>query len=148
MKIVSINVMRIAIPFDAQRRAPKQKETTFNAASPSLRRMETLLIKISTDNGLCGWGEAFGHLANPVTEQALCTLVAPLFIGKALPDSPQAIAELMQQEEQALHAFGARCATRSPRWISRCGTRWGSASSNRSGSCSAPCSSALNATPA
>lgn len=106
MKIASIDVIRIAIPFDAQRRAPEQQETTFNAASPSLRQMETLLIKVSTDNGLCGWGEAFGHLANPITEQALCTLVAPLFLDKALPDSPQAIAALMQQAEQALHAFG------------------------------------------
>lgn len=106
MKIASIDVIRVAIPFDAQRQAPEQQETTFNAASSSLRRMETLLIKVSCDNGLCGWGEAFGHLANPVTEQALCTLIAPLFIGKSLPDSPQAIADLMQQAEQALHAFG------------------------------------------
>lgn len=106
MKIVSIDVIRVAIPFNAQRQAPRQQETTFNAASSSLRRMETLLVKISCDNGLCGWGEAFGHLANPVTEQAICTLVAPLFIGKPLPDSAQAIADLMQQAEQALHAFG------------------------------------------
>lgn len=106
MKIASIDVMRVAIPFDAQRQAPEQQETTFNAASSSLHRMETLLIKISCDNGLCGWGEAFGHLANPVTEQALCTLIAPIFIGQPLPDSPQAIADVMQQAEQALHAFG------------------------------------------
>lgn len=106
MKIASIDVTRIAIPFDAQRRAPERQETTFNAASSSLRRMETLLVKITCDNGLCGWGEAFGHLANPVTEQAICTLVAPAFIGKPLPDSPDAIAALMQQAEKALHAFG------------------------------------------
>jgi len=106
MKIASIDVTRIAIPFDAQRRAPERQETTFNAASPSLRRMETLLVKITCDNGLCGWGEAFGHLANPVTEQALCTLIAPLFVGATLPDSPQAIAQQMQRAEKALHAFG------------------------------------------
>jgi L-rhamnonate dehydratase len=106
MKITMIEVMRIAIPFDAHRRPPAEQETTFNAASPSLSRMETLLVKVTSDSGLVGWGEAFGHLANPVTEQALCSLVAPFFLQQALPDSPQAIASLMQNAEQALHAFG------------------------------------------
>ena len=35
MKISMIEVMRIAIPFDAHRRPPAEQETTFNAASPS-----------------------------------------------------------------------------------------------------------------
>lgn len=106
MKIITIEVMRIAIPFDAHRRPPAEQETTFNAASPSLSRMETLLVKVTSDNGLVGWGEAFGHLANPVTEQALCSLVAPFFLQQPLPDSSQAIAALMQSAELALHAFG------------------------------------------
>ncbi|MDO6409729.1 mandelate racemase/muconate lactonizing enzyme family protein [Pantoea phytobeneficialis] len=106
MKISTIEVMRIAIPFDAHRRPPAEQETTFNAASPSLSRMETLLVKVTSDNGLVGWGEAFGHLANPVTEQALCSLVAPFFLQQPLPDSEPAIASLMQNAEQALHAFG------------------------------------------
>jgi L-alanine-DL-glutamate epimerase-like enolase superfamily enzyme len=101
-----IEVMRIAIPFDAHRRPPAEQETTFNAASPSLSRMETLLVKVTSDNGLVGWGEGFGHLANPVTEQALSSLVAPFFLQRELPDSQQAIAALMQSAEQALHAFG------------------------------------------
>ncbi|MDF7661374.1 mandelate racemase/muconate lactonizing enzyme family protein [Erwiniaceae bacterium L1_54_6] len=106
MKITMIEVMRIAIPFDAHRRPPAEQETTFNAASPSLSRMETLLVKVTSDNGLVGWGEGFGHLANPVTEQALSSLVAPFFLQRELPDSQQAIAALMQSAEQALHAFG------------------------------------------
>lgn len=106
MKISMIEVMRIAIPFDAHRRPPAEQETTFNAASPSLSRMETLLVKVTSDNGLVGWGEAFGHLANPVTEQALCSLVAPFFLQQPLPDSEPAIASFMQNAERALHAFG------------------------------------------
>ncbi|MDE1189683.1 MAG: mandelate racemase/muconate lactonizing enzyme family protein [Pantoea sp.] len=106
MKITMIEVMRIAIPFDAHRRPPAEQETTFNAASPSLSRMETLLVKVTSDTGLVGWGEAFGHLANPVTEQALSSLVAPFFLQRELPDSQSAIAALMQSAEQALHAFG------------------------------------------
>jgi L-rhamnonate dehydratase len=106
MKITAIEIVRIAVPFSAHRRPPPQQEITFNAASPSLSRMESLLVKLETDSGLCGWGEAFGHLANPVSEQAICTLVAPFFLNRPLPQSQQAIAALMQEAEKALHGFG------------------------------------------
>ncbi len=106
LEISSIEVMRIAIPFHAHRRPPQREETTFNAASPSLRKMETLLVKVETTSGLCGWGEAFGHLANPVTEQALRSLVAPFFLQRSMPENSGQIEALMQQAEQALHAFG------------------------------------------
>lgn len=106
MKIIATEIVRIAIPFDAHRRPPAQQETTFNAASPSLSRMEALLVKVETDSGLCGWGEAFGHLANPVSEQALRTLAAPFFLNRTLPTNQHEIAALMQEAEKALHAFG------------------------------------------
>lgn len=106
MKITAIEITRIAIPFDAHRRQPEAQETTYNAASPSLKRMETLLVKVITDDGIEGWGEAFGHLSNPVTEQSLINLVSPFFLQRTVPTSQQQIAELMQSAEQALHAFG------------------------------------------
>ena len=106
MKITAIEVTRISIPFDAHRPQPDEQETTYNAASPSLKRMETLLVKVITEDGLEGWGEAFGHLSNAVTEQALVSLVAPFFLQRPVPSTQQEIAEVMQSAEQALHAFG------------------------------------------
>lgn len=106
MRITAIEITRIAIPFDALRRPPGEQETTYNAASPSLTRMETLLVKVITEDGAEGWGEAFGHLSNPVTEQALINLVVPFFLQRELPDSQQGITDIMQRAEQALHAFG------------------------------------------
>ncbi|CAI0855679.1 D-galactonate dehydratase [Serratia ficaria] len=106
MKITAIEITRISIPFDAHRRQPDTLETPYNAASPSLKRMETLLVKVITEDGSIGWGEAFGHLSNPVTEQALISLVAPLFLQRTVPASQQEISEMMQSTEQALHAFG------------------------------------------
>ncbi len=106
MQITHIEVVRLAIPFESGRSMAPANETAWNAASPALKKMETLLVRIETDNGLHGWGEAFGHLSNSVTVQALQDLIVPCFLGKNLPDSPSTLAALMQEAEKALHAFG------------------------------------------
>lgn len=106
MKISHIEVIRLAIPFASDRTTPEKQETAWNAASPALKQMETLLVRLTTDDGLQGWGEGFGHLSNPVTAQALESLVAPLFLGKELPESREALTTLMSEAESALHAFG------------------------------------------
>lgn len=106
MKITSIEIIRLSLPFDSDRTAATAQETAWNAASPALEEMETLLVRIETSSGLQGWGEAFGHLANPVTAQALQQLVIPCFLGKAVPQSRAALEALMAEAEKALHAFG------------------------------------------
>ena len=105
MKISHIEVIRLAIPFASDRQAPVA-ETAWNAASPALTKMETLLVRITTDDGRQGWGEGFGHLCNPVTAQALESLAIPLFLGKKVPESREALAALVSEAERALHAFG------------------------------------------
>jgi L-alanine-DL-glutamate epimerase-like enolase superfamily enzyme len=105
MKIKSIEAIRLSIPFDSDRPAVTG-EAAWNAASPTLRQMETLLVRIETDSGRVGWGEAFGHLANPTTVEALHTLVIPCFLNKAVPSDQHTLAALMAQAEKALHAFG------------------------------------------
>ncbi|MBU9814864.1 mandelate racemase/muconate lactonizing enzyme family protein [Rahnella sp. C60] len=107
MKIIRIEVLRVAIPFSSGREKIQGTQTeAYNAASPELSRMETLLVKITTDTGLHGWGEGFGHLCNPMTETALNGLVGRFFLGQTCPQSPQEIAVLMQQAEVNFHAFG------------------------------------------
>jgi len=105
MKISHIEVIRLAIPFESDR-SELAAETAWNAASPALKKMETLLVRVTTDEGRQGWGEGFGHLCNPVTAQALQSLVSPLFLGKAVPQSREALTALVCEAEQALHAFG------------------------------------------
>lgn len=107
MKITKIEVLRVAIPFSSDRdKTPEIQTDAYNAASPELTRMETLLIKITTDSGLHGWGEGFGHLCNPLTETAMNGLVGRFFLGQTCPESPEEIAALMQQAEVNFHAFG------------------------------------------
>ena len=44
--------------------------------------MDTLLVRVDTDGGVSGWGEAFGHRIYPATRAALDTLVGPLCEGR------------------------------------------------------------------
>lgn len=110
MRISRIEVIRASLPFDAGRRAsPKQapaKGDTYNAASRTLQKMETLLVKVIADNGSTGWGEAFGHLCNPVTFAALAGPVGRFFIGTEVSADPGSFAARVEAAYQAFHAFG------------------------------------------
>jgi D-galactarolactone cycloisomerase len=64
--------------------------------------METLLVRVDTDAGLTGWGEAFGFAASPLTREAIVRMVAPLCAGREFDDVPAFMAELRRK----LHAMG------------------------------------------
>lgn len=104
MNIQHVHIVRLAIPFSAGQRklAEVQDSDKYNGASPNIKKMETLLVRVETDNGLVGWGEAFGHGSNCVTFTALEQLVTPLFLGKSLNNYEQALYEA----KRALHSFG------------------------------------------
>lgn len=108
MIIRSIEIIRISIPFSAgtelrQNHGEAKEDDAFNAASPRHRRMESLMLKITTDSGLVGWGEAFGHGSNPVTFKALSDVVGPMFIGTRLDEREQTL----EKARRALHGFGS-----------------------------------------
>lgn len=95
MKITAIETSIVSIPFDMG--GPPQL-----FAGQRWTHIETLLVKVITDTGLVGWGEAFGHVVNQGTKATLDTLVAPLFIGR----DPRNINGLMRDMQQALHLLG------------------------------------------
>jgi D-galactarolactone cycloisomerase len=64
--------------------------------------LNTLLVKIDTDDGLTGWGEAFGYNAIPATKAVLDSLVAELVVGRDATD----IGVLMIDLQRSLHLFG------------------------------------------
>ena len=64
--------------------------------------VETLLVRVDTDDGVSGWGEAFGHRVWPVTRTAIDRMIAPLCIGR----DPTAIAALMNDLAHAVHGAG------------------------------------------
>ena len=64
--------------------------------------MRTLLVRVDTESGLTGWGEAFGYNAIPATKAALETMVAPLAVGRDAGE----IAPLAKDLQLGLHIFG------------------------------------------
>ena len=66
------------------------------------RQMEILLIRIETDSGLVGWGEAFGFAIWPATRSAFETLVAPQVVGQDEAD----IAGLSEKLQRQFHILG------------------------------------------
>ena len=63
---------------------------------------DVLLVKITTDDGVTGWGEAFGYNVIPATRVAIDQILAPMCIGR----DPLAIESLTQEIQQKLHIFG------------------------------------------
>lgn len=63
---------------------------------------ETLLIKVETDSGLVGWGEAFPHRVWKAIPALVETLVAPVCIGA----DPTDIAKLMRKLIYHVHGVG------------------------------------------
>jgi D-galactarolactone cycloisomerase len=64
--------------------------------------LNILLLRIETDEGVTGWGEAFGHGVSPGTKTAFDTLVAPMLIGR----DPSDVDAAMHHLQQTLHLFG------------------------------------------
>lgn len=64
--------------------------------------LNILLLRLETDQGVTGWGEAFGHGVSLATKTAFDTLVAPVLIGR----DPSNIDALMHDLQQTLHLFG------------------------------------------
>ena len=63
---------------------------------------ETLLVKVETDAGLVGWGEAFPHRIWPAVKSLLETLIAPACIGA----DPTDISALMERLRRGVYGVG------------------------------------------
>lgn len=95
MKIVSVTSEVVSLPFEMG--GPYQR-----FAGALWDRLDILLVQVRTEDGLTGWGEAFGHAAIPSTRAALDTIVAPLVIGRDAGD----IAGLTRSVLHATHLLG------------------------------------------
>jgi len=94
MKIISASSVLLHLPF----RAPGPDIIAGRAA----KAVNVLQIRLETEDGLIGWGEAFGHAVAPVTQQAFDTLIAPLLIGRDATD----IDAIVRHLHTELHLYG------------------------------------------
>jgi L-alanine-DL-glutamate epimerase-like enolase superfamily enzyme len=90
MKIARVESHFIAIPYEHG--APKPIQTSGRERTT----MDAVYVKVTTESGLIGWGEAYGFGACPVTLTALEKVVGPLSEGRDIGDaSVGAIAAFM-----------------------------------------------------
>lgn len=95
MKIATVESISIKIPF------------TFGGAPTGYggRNWTTnniLLVKVQTDTGITGWGEAFCYGCTDAVRAALHSMIEPIVVGRDARD----IARLSRDLQQALHLFG------------------------------------------
>src|SRR5258706_11285704 len=97
MIIAGIEAIPLRIPFKAGTKSHASAWGDSN--SPAA---DSLLVKVTTDQGLVGWGEAFGFRAVASAKLAVDQLIAPLCIGQ---DATR-IEPLMLTVQKKLHVFG------------------------------------------
>ena len=85
MKITQVEPIFVGIPYDHG--APKPKRHGIGAWDTQ----PILFVRVETDAGITGWGEAFSHASTPVTRTAISEIVAKLAVGR----DPSDIAALM-----------------------------------------------------
>lgn len=95
MKITKIEPIHLSIPY--RYGGPLQK-----ADGLPWHTLESLFVKVTTDEGLVGWGEAFGFKACRVTKAAVECGIAPLAMGR----DPSDIVGLTGLIARHLHNWG------------------------------------------
>ena len=95
MRIARIDTIAIDIPANHGGAAPGQGGRDWKSLS-------TLLVRVETDGGLVGYGDAFCYECRPAVQAALEHMIAPRAIGQ---DASQ-ITRLMQSLQKDLHIFG------------------------------------------
>ena len=90
MKITTVEPILVALPYEHGGPKPMQAGGTWAT-------MDTVFVRVETDAGITGWGEAFGFAACPVTMTALTRVVGPLCIGKDPADIAAVMADLQRK---------------------------------------------------
>jgi L-alanine-DL-glutamate epimerase-like enolase superfamily enzyme len=91
MKITAIEPFHINVPYDFGNSAQ-------NAAAVQWPKMETLFVKVTTDEGLVGWGEGFGLAACGITAVAVEKAIAPLALGRDPTDIAALTADIAYRQ--------------------------------------------------
>jgi L-alanine-DL-glutamate epimerase-like enolase superfamily enzyme len=94
VKIAEIRAVPLAIPL--REVTPRSPWTAGTA--------KQLLVRVTTDEGLVGWGESFAYGAPLAVANVVDEALAPLLIG----EDPTAIERLTQKMHQALMIWGRR----------------------------------------
>lgn len=95
MKIVEVDTIPLAIPFTHGGRPAGWGGQAWTSLS-------ILLVKVTTETGVTGYGEAFSYGCLRAVQAAVEDMVAPIVIGQEFDD----IGAFVTQLQQKLHLFG------------------------------------------
>jgi L-alanine-DL-glutamate epimerase-like enolase superfamily enzyme len=95
MKITRVETLVLNLPMIIDGATPM-------LAGRARTSIDMLLVRVDTDAGLTGWGEAFGHRIFPATRAAIDTLLGPMCVGRD-PGQAEAINDELQR---VLHGVG------------------------------------------
>ena len=97
MMITGVETVPLRVPFRAG-----TKSDASAWGDSNLPAADSLLVKVTTDQGLVGWGEAFGFRAVASAKLAVDQVIAPLCVGL---DATR-IEPLLLDVQKKLHVFG------------------------------------------
>src|SRR5262245_4939862 len=95
MKITRVEAIPLSIPFTYGGTARRFGGGTW-------RTLDFCLVRVETDTGLVGWGEAFSYSCRQAVAAAVNHMVAPRAVGHDAAD----IAGLHAKLQKELHIFG------------------------------------------
>jgi len=104
MKITNVEPILIHVPYEHG--APKPP-----MGSGEIRTsMDAILVRVETDCGITGWGEAFGFATTPVTIPAIREAIAPRAVGHDPTDIDGLTNRIKRQLQNMMHGGPARFA--------------------------------------
>ncbi|MFL6837754.1 MAG: mandelate racemase/muconate lactonizing enzyme family protein [Bradyrhizobium sp.] len=98
MLITNVRAHHIRIPYDAG-------AASFRQGASAITALDMVLVEVSTDAGITGWGDAFAYVCAHTTCTAVEEMIAPQARGLEVPDAA-AIPAFMEQIQRNLHLFG------------------------------------------
>lgn len=98
MLISDIRAHHLRIPYDAG-------VARFRHGTSGHQALDMVVVEVSTDGGVTGWGDAFSYVCPKTTCTAIDEMIAPQARGREVPDAAH-IGAFMEQIQRDLHLFG------------------------------------------
>jgi L-alanine-DL-glutamate epimerase-like enolase superfamily enzyme len=98
MLITDVRAHHVRIPYDAG-------VASFKQGASAIAALDIVLVEVSTDAGLIGWGDAWGYVCPRSTATAIGEMIAPQARGQEVPDAA-GIPAFMERIQRNLHLFG------------------------------------------
>jgi L-alanine-DL-glutamate epimerase-like enolase superfamily enzyme len=98
MLITNVKAHHVCIPYDAG-------VASFKQGASAITALDIIIVEVSTDAGVTGWGDAFGYVCPRSTATAIDEMIAPQARGQEVPDA-EGIPAFMDRIQRNLHLFG------------------------------------------